>query len=122
MIILLFISIFFSLPLLLCFLSVPAAVSEVTVSNNGRTDFLSVSWKPAQGEFDNYPVVLKYGEEIVHQHVVSKSDHECVFNSLVPGRLYTISISTHSGSFDKVTIVKQRTREFDQVSFFLTEI
>ncbi|XP_062374632.1 receptor-type tyrosine-protein phosphatase beta [Sardina pilchardus] len=90
--------------------TVPAAVSAVTVSNNGRPDFLSVSWKPAEGEVDNYKVLLKYGDTTVHSQVLSKTSHECVFNSLVSGRLYTLSIATRSGSFEKVTIVKQRTQ------------
>ena len=90
----------------------PAAVGDVTVSNNGRPDFLSVSWKPALGDVDSYQVLLKYRETTVHSLVLSKSSHECVFNSLVSGRLYTISVSTRSGSFDNITVVQERTREF----------
>ncbi|KAL2102851.1 hypothetical protein ACEWY4_002019 [Coilia grayii] len=90
--------------------TVPAAVGEVTVSNNGRPDFLSVSWRPAVGDVDSYHVLLKNREKTVHNLVLSKNSHECVFNSLVSGCLYTISISTRSGSFDNTTIVQERTQ------------
>ncbi|XP_063072922.1 receptor-type tyrosine-protein phosphatase beta-like isoform X2 [Engraulis encrasicolus] len=91
--------------------TVPAAIGEVTVSNNGRPDFLSVSWKPALGEVDSYQVRLKDRDTAVHTMSLSRNgSHECVFNSLVSGRLYTISISTRSGPFDNTTIVQERTQ------------
>nr|XP_057931583.1 receptor-type tyrosine-protein phosphatase beta-like isoform X2 [Doryrhamphus excisus] len=90
--------------------TVPAAVGEVTVSNNGRTDFLSVSWGAAPGEVDSYLVTLKDRDKTLHTLVVSKSSHECVFNSLVSGRLYNISICTRSGTFQNFTSVLQRTQ------------
>uniref|UniRef100_A0A8D3DMT5 protein-tyrosine-phosphatase n=1 Tax=Scophthalmus maximus TaxID=52904 RepID=A0A8D3DMT5_SCOMX len=87
--------------------TVPAAVGEVTVSNNGRTDFLSVSWRPAAGEVDSYLVTLRDREKLVHVLAVSKSSPECVFNSLVSGRLYDISIASRSGSFQNHTLPSQ---------------
>ncbi|XP_026166665.1 receptor-type tyrosine-protein phosphatase beta isoform X3 [Mastacembelus armatus] len=90
--------------------TVPAAVSEVRVSNNGRMDFLSVSWRPAAGEVDSYLVTLKDREETVHTLAVSKSSPECVFNSLVSGRLYNISITSRSGSYQNHTFVQERTQ------------
>ncbi|XP_061750681.1 receptor-type tyrosine-protein phosphatase beta-like [Nerophis ophidion] len=90
--------------------TVPAAVGEVTVSNNGRMDFLSVSWRPAPGEVDSYLVTLRDQDKMLHTFVVSKSSHECVFNSLVSGRLYNISIGTRSGTFQNLTSVLERTQ------------
>lgn len=90
---------------------VPAAVGEVTVSNNGQTDFLSVSWRPALGEVDNYLVSLSDRERTLHTVSVSKSSPECVFNSLVSGRLYNISISSRSGQYQNQTFIQERTRE-----------
>uniref|UniRef100_A0A8C7M867 protein-tyrosine-phosphatase n=1 Tax=Oncorhynchus kisutch TaxID=8019 RepID=A0A8C7M867_ONCKI len=90
--------------------TVPAAVGEVTVSNNGRMDFLSVSWRPAQGDVDSYLVTLKDRERTVHTLVVSKSSPECVFKSLVSGRLYNISIVSRSGVYENHTIVQERTQ------------
>ncbi|XP_067349544.1 receptor-type tyrosine-protein phosphatase beta-like isoform X3 [Channa argus] len=90
--------------------TVPAAVGEVRVSNNGRMDFLSVSWRPALGEVDSYLVTLRDREETVHTLAVSKSSPECVFNSLVSGRLYNISIASRSGSYQNHTFVQERTQ------------
>uniref|UniRef100_A0A4W5RUM9 protein-tyrosine-phosphatase n=1 Tax=Hucho hucho TaxID=62062 RepID=A0A4W5RUM9_9TELE len=90
--------------------TVPAAVCEVTVSNNGRMDFLSVSWRPAQGDVDSYLVTLGDQEKTVHTLAVSKSSPECVFKSLVSGRLYTISITSRSGAYENHTIVQERTQ------------
>lgn len=91
--------------------SVPAAVGEVTVSNNGRSDFLSVSWRPAPGEVDSYLVTLSDRDRTLHTVSVSKSSPECVFNSLVSGRLYNISISSRSGLHHNHTLIQERTRE-----------
>lgn len=94
-----------------CLPLVPAAVEEVTVSNNGRTDFLSVSWRPPAGEVDGYQVTLSDHDRTLHTVSVSKSSPECVFNSLVSGRLYNISISSRSGLHYNHTLVEERTRE-----------
>ena len=92
-------------------LAVPAAVGEVSVSNSGRSDLLQVSWLPAEGAVDSYQVQIKDRDKTVHTRVVSKaSPPECVFNSLTPGRLYTISIATRSGGLENNTLVHARTR------------
>ncbi|XP_029289713.1 receptor-type tyrosine-protein phosphatase beta [Cottoperca gobio] len=88
----------------------PAAVGEVTVSNNGRMDFLSVSWRAAAGEVDSYLVTLRDGQRTLHTVPVSKSSPECVFNSLVSGRLYNISISSRSGPQLNRTFIQERTQ------------
>ncbi|XP_029008877.3 receptor-type tyrosine-protein phosphatase beta-like isoform X2 [Betta splendens] len=90
--------------------TVPAAVGEVRVSNNGRPDFLSVSWGLAPGEVDSYLVTLRDHKDMVHFVAVSKSSPECVFNSLVAGRLYNISIASRSGSYQNHTVVRERTQ------------
>ncbi|XP_076588386.1 receptor-type tyrosine-protein phosphatase beta isoform X2 [Chaetodon auriga] len=90
--------------------TVPAAVGEVTVSNNGRMDFLSVSWRPAAGDVDSYLVTLSDRDKTLHTVSVSKSSPECVFNSLVSGRLYNISITSRSGIHQNHTFVQERTQ------------
>ncbi|CAL8358901.1 unnamed protein product [Lota lota] len=90
--------------------TIPAAVGEVTVSNNGRMDFLSVSWRPGPGDVDGYLVSLRDQERTVHTLAVSKSSPQCVFNSLVSGRLYTISITTRCGAYENHTVVQERTQ------------
>nr|XP_015208256.1 PREDICTED: receptor-type tyrosine-protein phosphatase beta [Lepisosteus oculatus] len=90
--------------------TVPAAVGEVTVSNNGRSDFLSVSWRPAPGEADSYVASLSDREKVVGTRVLPKQRNEWVFNSLVSGRLYNISITTRSGEYENHTVVQERTQ------------
>ncbi|XP_056308714.1 receptor-type tyrosine-protein phosphatase beta-like, partial [Danio aesculapii] len=90
--------------------TVPAAVRDVTVSNNGRMDFLSVSWRAAEGDVDSYWVSLRDQERTVHTLTVSKLSTECVFKSLVSGRLYNISITSRSGEFENHTAVQERTQ------------
>ncbi|KAK2842858.1 hypothetical protein Q5P01_013058 [Channa striata] len=90
--------------------TVPAAVGDIRVSNNGRMDFLSVSWRLALGEVDSYLVTLRDREKTVDTLAVSKSSPECVFNSLVPGRLYNISITSCSGVYQNHTFVQERTQ------------
>ncbi|XP_076878415.1 receptor-type tyrosine-protein phosphatase beta isoform X2 [Brachyhypopomus gauderio] len=90
--------------------TVPAAVHEVLVSNNGRMDFLSVSWRAAQGEVDSYRVTLSDQDKTVHSLTVSKSSPECVFKSLESGRLYNISVTTRSGVYENHTVVQERTQ------------
>lgn len=91
--------------------SVPAAVRDVTVSNNGRMDFLSVSWRAAEGDVESYSVTLRDQERTVHTLTVSKSSTECVFKSLVSGRLYNISVTSRSGEYENHTMVQGRTRK-----------
>ncbi|KAF1386262.1 hypothetical protein PFLUV_G00092690, partial [Perca fluviatilis] len=88
----------------------PAAVAEVMVSNNGRMDFLSVSWRAAAGDVDGYVVTLSDGRKTLHTASVSTSSTECVFNSLVSGRLYNVSVGARSGTQLSHTVVQQRTQ------------
>ncbi|XP_069028817.1 receptor-type tyrosine-protein phosphatase beta-like isoform X2 [Embiotoca jacksoni] len=90
--------------------TVPAAVGDVRVSNNGRTDFLIVSWHQAPGEVDRYLVTLTDRERTLHTLAISKSSPGCVFNSLVSGRLYNVSIATCSGRYQNHTFIQERTQ------------
>uniref|UniRef100_A0A3P9KBT3 protein-tyrosine-phosphatase n=1 Tax=Oryzias latipes TaxID=8090 RepID=A0A3P9KBT3_ORYLA len=90
--------------------TVPAAVTDVRVSNNGRTNFLTVSWGQAAGEVDSYLVTLADQDRTLHTVAVSKSNPSCIFNSLVPGRLYNISITSCSGRYQNSTFIQERTQ------------
>uniref|UniRef100_A0A3B4Z1F1 protein-tyrosine-phosphatase n=1 Tax=Stegastes partitus TaxID=144197 RepID=A0A3B4Z1F1_9TELE len=92
--------------------TVPAAVGDVRASNNGRTDFLIVSWRPAAGEVDSYLVTLSDGERTLHTLSVSKSSPSCVFSSLVSGRNYNICISSCSGQHQNHSCIQERTRMY----------
>lgn len=96
-------------------LSVPAAVAEATVTNDGRPDFLNVSWKAAAGDVDSYQVNLKDREQTVYRQTVTKLTSE--FSSLKPGRLYTVHISSCSDVYKNTTVVRGRTREFTWAHF-----
>uniref|UniRef100_A0A8C1E9S2 protein-tyrosine-phosphatase n=1 Tax=Cyprinus carpio carpio TaxID=630221 RepID=A0A8C1E9S2_CYPCA len=87
----------------------PAAVRDVTVSNNGRMDFLSVYWRHAAGDFDYYHVSIKHNNIFQQNKTVPKTQNECVFSGLVPGRLYTVIVSTWSGKYESSVSTHGRT-------------
>ncbi|KAM3925338.1 receptor-type tyrosine-protein phosphatase beta isoform 2-T2 [Leptodactylus fuscus] len=89
--------------------TVPSAVQGLTVSNAGRSDYLKVSWLHAVGDFDQYKVTIKNNNNFINTTVVNKLQNECVFSNLVPGRLYSITVSTESGKYETTTIANGRT-------------
>ncbi|XP_069084436.1 receptor-type tyrosine-protein phosphatase beta isoform X1 [Pleurodeles waltl] len=80
--------------------TVPSSVSGVTLNNLGRSDYLGVSWLPAAGDVDSYLVTLSHYDKIAPPLTISKSVSECSFSSLIPGRLYNVTITTRSGKFE----------------------
>lgn len=87
-------------------------MSDITVTNGGRSDAVRLSWRPAIGVVDSYLVRLQDRTRTVHTLVVSHSSPpECTFSSLVAGRLYTVVVATRSGSLENATAVQARTRE-----------
>uniref|UniRef100_A0A8C6VR71 protein-tyrosine-phosphatase n=1 Tax=Naja naja TaxID=35670 RepID=A0A8C6VR71_NAJNA len=89
--------------------TVPSSVSGVTVNNSGRSDYLSVSWLPAAGDVDSYMVTLSHGGQTVHVLTIAKSTSECSFNTLTPGRLYDVTITTKSGKYENQSFGQERT-------------
>ncbi|XP_015667280.1 receptor-type tyrosine-protein phosphatase beta [Protobothrops mucrosquamatus] len=89
--------------------TVPSSVSGVTVNNSGRSDYLSVSWLPAAGDVDSYMVTLSHGGQTVHILTIAKSTSECSFNTLTPGRLYDVMITTKSGKYENESFSQERT-------------
>uniref|UniRef100_A0A6Q2WTR2 protein-tyrosine-phosphatase n=1 Tax=Esox lucius TaxID=8010 RepID=A0A6Q2WTR2_ESOLU len=67
---------------------------------SSRDDFLKVYWRHAAGDFDRYQVVIKYNNTVLQNQTVARSQNECMFSSLVPGRLYTVTVSTWSGEYE----------------------
>ncbi|KAI3366824.1 hypothetical protein L3Q82_009233, partial [Scortum barcoo] len=89
----------------------PESVSQVTVSNGGRSDALQVSWRPVAGVVDSYLVRVQVGSRTVHMLAVPRSSSpECSFSSLVAGRLYSVVIVTRSGNLENATTVQARTQ------------
>ncbi|XP_004632270.1 receptor-type tyrosine-protein phosphatase beta [Octodon degus] len=80
--------------------TVPDKVQGVSVSNSARSDYLKVSWLHATGDFDLYEVTIKNKNNFIQTKSIPKSENECVFVQLVPGRLYSITVSTKSGQYE----------------------
>ncbi|XP_068132782.1 receptor-type tyrosine-protein phosphatase beta-like isoform X2 [Hyperolius riggenbachi] len=90
--------------------TVPSAVRGLTVTSAARSDYLKASWLRAIGDFDQYRVTIKNNNDLIQEaKMVSKSENECVFSNLVPGRLYSIIVSTESGKYEKSDMANGRT-------------
>ncbi|XP_054688702.1 receptor-type tyrosine-protein phosphatase beta isoform X3 [Grus americana] len=89
--------------------TVPSSVQGLTVSNSARSDYLKVSWLHASGYFDNYEVIIKNNNDFIQTKSVPKDENECVFTNLVPGRQYSITVSTRSGKYETSERVYGRT-------------
>ncbi|XP_068046304.1 receptor-type tyrosine-protein phosphatase beta isoform X1 [Anomalospiza imberbis] len=89
--------------------TVPSSVQGLTVSNSARSDYLKVSWLHASGYFDNYEVIISNNNDFIQTKSVPKDENECVFTSLVPGRQYSVTVSTRSGKYETSERVYGRT-------------
>lgn len=105
-------------------LSEPATVQNPTAVHSARDDFLKVTgvihwpvlplcesmgltvfsvccsqvyWRHAAGDLDRYVVLIRYNLTVLQNKSVSAGQNECVFSSLTPGRLYTVTVETWSG-------------------------
>ncbi|XP_072407787.1 receptor-type tyrosine-protein phosphatase beta isoform X1 [Chiloscyllium punctatum] len=87
----------------------PAVVQRITVINSGKSDYLKVSWLDASGDFDYYIVTIKNSHNFSQSLEVPKSENECIFLSLIPGRLYSITVSTKSGKYESHHVATGRT-------------
>uniref|UniRef100_A0A8C3J3V2 protein-tyrosine-phosphatase n=1 Tax=Calidris pygmaea TaxID=425635 RepID=A0A8C3J3V2_9CHAR len=90
--------------------TVPSSVQGLTVSNSARSDYLKVSWLHASGYFDNYEVIIKNNNDFIQTKSVPKDENECVFTNLVPGRQYSVTVSTRSGKYETSERVYGRTK------------
>uniref|UniRef100_A0A8D0KTC3 protein-tyrosine-phosphatase n=1 Tax=Strix occidentalis caurina TaxID=311401 RepID=A0A8D0KTC3_STROC len=89
--------------------TVPSSVQGLTVSNSARSDYLKVSWLHASGYFDNYEVIIKNNNDFIQTKSVPKDENECVFTNLVPGRQYSVMVSTRSGKYETSERIYGRT-------------
>nr|KAF6497305.1 protein tyrosine phosphatase receptor type B [Rousettus aegyptiacus] len=80
--------------------TVPDKVQGVSISNSARSDSLKVSWVHATGDFDHYEITIKNKNNFIQKKIIPKSENECVFVKLVPGRLYSVTVSTKSGHYE----------------------
>ncbi|XP_027749054.1 receptor-type tyrosine-protein phosphatase beta isoform X2 [Empidonax traillii] len=89
--------------------TVPSSVQGLTISNSARSDYLKVSWLHASGYFDNYEVIIRNNNDFIQTKSVPKDENECVFTNLVPGRQYSVTVSTRSGKYETSERVYGRT-------------
>ncbi|KAJ8008827.1 hypothetical protein DPEC_G00082460 [Dallia pectoralis] len=87
----------------------PSSVQNPNAIHSARDDFLKVYWRHAAGDLDHYHVVIKYNHTVLQNQTVARTQNECMFSSLVPGRLYTVTISTWSGEFESSVSTDGRT-------------
>uniref|UniRef100_W5NH93 protein-tyrosine-phosphatase n=1 Tax=Lepisosteus oculatus TaxID=7918 RepID=W5NH93_LEPOC len=78
----------------------PSAVKQPTAIHTATDGYLRVYWQDAEGDFDYYRVVIKHKNDFQQNKTVPKSQTECVFKTVVPGRLYTVTVSTISGKYE----------------------
>ncbi|XP_038563697.1 receptor-type tyrosine-protein phosphatase beta [Micropterus salmoides] len=77
----------------------PATVQNPSAVHSARDDFLKVYWRHAAGDLDRYVVLIHYNNSVLQNKIVSAGHNECVFSSLTPGRLYTVTVETWSGDY-----------------------
>lgn len=97
------------IPPLLSLISVPAAVTnlKVTESTTGR---LSFNWTASQGELDKYDIFLYNPDKSLQDRVSGEQIlQQYSFQNLVQGRLYKMVIVTHSGDLTNETSILGRT-------------
>ncbi|KAG7468403.1 hypothetical protein MATL_G00142530 [Megalops atlanticus] len=71
---------------------------NLTVSNGGRNDSISVTWGSPDGNVEKYVVTLTGGNENASKELNS-SARTCLFHNLMAGRIYTVTVTTYSGPF-----------------------
>lgn len=114
----------------------PAAVQNPTAIHSARDDFLKVClltkshrsrvvekfvqpdhvclqvyWRHAAGDLDHYVVLISYNHSVLHNKTISAGHNDCVFSSLTPGRLYTVTVETWSGDYVSSVSTDGRTCE-----------
>uniref|UniRef100_A0A7N4NLI0 protein-tyrosine-phosphatase n=1 Tax=Sarcophilus harrisii TaxID=9305 RepID=A0A7N4NLI0_SARHA len=89
--------------------TVPSKIQGLTISNSAMSDHLKVSWLHATGDFDHYVVVITNKNNSVQTKIIPKTENECVFVNLVPGRLYSVTVSTKSGNYEASERMNKRT-------------
>lgn len=89
----------------------PSKVQNPTATHAARDDYLKVYWRHAAGDFDFYQVFIKHNNVFLQNKTILKTQSECVFTGLVPGRLYTVLVSTWSGKYEATASTHGRTCE-----------
>lgn len=78
--------VFLSLP------SVPAAVSDLRLDNDGSSDCLIASWVSPEGGVDAYLVTLSALGSAPQERRLAPNNTRVLFQGLTPGRSYQLSV------------------------------
>ena len=96
-------------------LSAPAQVSRLQVSNLGTINSLQARWERASGGLDFYQVLLVHDSSIIKNESVEAETTTISFNSLRPGALYRVVLTTvRAGHTSRQTVAEGRTGKMDQ--------
>ncbi|XP_044126391.1 tenascin-X-like [Bufo gargarizans] len=74
--------------------TVPGQVSSLSLTNYKSVDFLGATWTKSAGKVDNYTVSLTGAVN----KTIPASTTQVNFTGLLPGRAYTVTVQTVSGS------------------------
>ncbi|MEQ2172241.1 hypothetical protein GOODEAATRI_019088, partial [Goodea atripinnis] len=83
----------------------------IVTRSSGLKNTTVVYWHHAAGDLDRYVVLISYNHTILQNQSVPTGHNECTFSSLMPGRLYTVTVETWSGSYVSSVSTHGRTRE-----------
>ncbi|XP_040266273.1 receptor-type tyrosine-protein phosphatase eta-like [Bufo bufo] len=78
---------------------VPAQVSSLSLNNYKSVDFLGATWTKPAGKVDNYTVSLTGAVN----KTIPASTTQVNFTGLLPGREYTVTVQTVSGSCSQMS-------------------
>lgn len=94
-----------------CFLSGPAAITDLSVKANS-TNSLSFHWSPPEGDFERYELFLYRSDDSLQERRRGQSSsQQCSFQGLTPGAPYRMVVVTHSGEQSNQSSVWARTGE-----------
>ncbi|XP_028305294.1 receptor-type tyrosine-protein phosphatase beta [Gouania willdenowi] len=87
----------------------PAPVTNLHIRHSDET-LLSAMWSHAlSGSHDGYSISISHGGAVVDRREVDAKMKECTFNVLMPGRKYTVTVTTRSGNLNSSVSVEGRT-------------
>lgn len=85
-------------------------MTSLNVTNQETANSLFTTWTKAHGNVDSYQVLLIHENIVIKNETVSSNTNEYHFQSLKPGGLYSVVVTTVSGGISsRQAIVEGRT-------------
>lgn len=82
----------------------------------GNTTTMRVTWVKPSGNVEMYNITI-YQDQILSQYAI-KTNEEVVFQNLLPGTTYTVTVTTKSGQFEEQSdMVKNATCKFHKAEY-----